>query len=231
MLLLAYALSAFFVGSWPGLALFAAFLAVFLLGGGVQVRRVLLMASPVYVLVLLTLLLNSLVPSSSGLCFSEAGFARSCFFGSRIVLLTWALLLTGLTVSQIEFMEAFAWFMAPLKKLGLPVDDAAAALSIALRFVPLSLEELFRVRNAQCSRGAGFDEGRVFDRARAWSCVLLPLVMGMFRRADSLSLAMDARCYGAASKRTALFSEKIRPLDAFVLLAGVCACVLTAWCF
>lgn len=231
VLLSVYAVAAFFVSSWLGLALFAALLAVALLASGVPARSVLLPAAPVYALVLLTVLLNSFVWSSSGLGFVEAGFFRACFFGLRIVLLTWAFLLAGFTTSSTALMEAFAWLLRPLEKLGLPVDDAVMALSVAVRFIPAAAEELFRVHDAQWARGAGFNEGALTSRLKTWASVLLPLVMGMFRHAEALSCAMDARCYGAAEARTSLVSVKLRLLDAFVLAAGAFTCVLIAWIF
>lgn len=231
VLLAIYATSSFFVASWPGLALFAGFFAAAFIASDISARRLLLLAFPVYVLVLLTVLLNSFAAGSPGFGFSEAGFARACFFGSRIILLTWALLLVGFATSSIELMGAFSLLLAPLKKAGVPVDDVVTALSIALRFIPLAVEELFRVRDAQRSRGGRFDEGGPLDRSKAWAAVLLPLIMGMFRRAEGLSLAMDARCYGAVSGRTALDGAKARSLDAFVLAAGAVACMLVAWIF
>lgn len=231
VLLAVYAASSFFVASWLGLALFAALLAVALGASGAPARSVLLPAVPVYALVLLTVLLNSFVWGSSGFAFAEAGFSRSCFFGLRIVLLTWALLLLGFTASSTALMEAFAWFLRPLKRAGLPVDDAVMALSVAVRFIPAAAEELFRVRDAQWARGASFGEGGLASRLKAWGSVMLPLVMGMFRHSEDLSCAMDARCYGAAAERTSLASAKFRLFDALVLAAGVFACLLIAWVF
>lgn len=231
ILLAVYAVSAFFVASWPGLTVFTGLLVATLLASDAPVRSVLLPAVPVYVLVLLTVLLNSFAWDASGLGFSAVGFSRTCFFGFRIVLLTWALLLVGFTASSTALMEAFAWFLRPLKRAGLPVDDAVMALSIAVRFIPAAVEELLRVRDAQWARGAGFGEGGPVSRLKTWASVMLPLVMGMFRHAEDLSCAMDSRCYGAAPQRSSLASTEVRPLDAFVLVVGVFACVLTAWVF
>lgn len=231
VLLAVYAISSFFVVSWPGLALFAGFFAAALVASDMPAGRLLLLAFPVYVLVLLTVLLNSLAAGSPGFGFSEAAFARACFFGLRMILLTWALLIVGFTTSSIELMRAFSWLLAPLKKAGVPVDDVVTALSIALRFIPLAVEELFRVRDAQWARGAGFGEGGLVSRLKTWASVLLPLMMGMFRHAEDLSCAMDARCYGAAEARTSLASAKLRPLDALVLVAGAFVCALVAWVF
>ena len=132
------------------------------------------------------------------------------------MLLVVASLTVTYTTTSTELTDALGFFLRPLKRLGVPTDDIAMVFSLALRFIPVTAEEFGRVHDAQWARGASFAEGSLWERLRAWQTVLIPLFVGLFRRADSLAVAMDARCYGAPDvERTSLapraFSGAQRP--------------------
>ena len=87
------------------------------------------------------------------------------------------------------------------------------------------------MHDAQWARGAAFAEGGLWERLRAWQTVLIPLFVGLFRRADSLAVAMDARCYGAPDVvRTSFAPRRFSALSGCVLAAGLLACAaLSVW--
>ena len=245
-LLAAYSVMLFLVGSWLGVLAATALLGGALAASCVPVSRVLGSIKPIYVLASLTVVLNSLtfvqpdllaesvsgqgllVPLVGGLCFTGEGLMRGCFFAVRILLLTYAFALVGFSTTSTQMMNAVAWFLRPLRALGVPTDDAAMVCSLALRFIPLAADELRQVRNAQWSRGGKFDEGAVVTRLQTWLSALVCLVAGMFRRADTLALAMDARCYGAVDQRTTLGGNRFSVKDAAVLVLGVMVCAAVA---
>lgn len=256
VLLAAYCVAVFFVSTWVGMLLASAMFAAVLAISCIAPQRVLGLVKPVYVLVALTVLLNSftfatpdalalaqaqageqgamgnvLLPIVGNLCFTGAGFTRGCFFGIRILLLAYACILVSFTTTSTELMGAVNWFLAPLRKAGVSTDDAAMICSIAIRFIPLIADEFCQIRNAQWARGGKFDEGSLAQRLKAWVSVLVPLVAGMFRRADALALAMDARCYGAADERTSLEHSHAGATAGAALLTGLLACGLLAWLF
>jgi energy-coupling factor transport system permease protein len=95
-------------------------------------------------------------------------------------------------------------------------------MSIALRFIPTLLDETDRIIKAQKARGADFDSGNLFKRAKALIPVLIPLLISSFRRADELADAMDARCYAGSKKRTKYkkLTLSYRDLLGFILFAS-----------
>ncbi|OUO91335.1 cobalt ABC transporter [Gordonibacter sp. An230] len=158
-----------------------------------------------------------------------AGFARGCFFAVRIVLLVTASLVVVYTTTSTQLTDAFAVFVRPLGRLRVPVDDAAMVLSLALRFIPVTAEELGRVHDAQWARCAAFSEGGLRTRLGAWQSVFVPLFVGLFRRADALAIAMDARCYGIGDAvRTSLGRKRLAASDIAVLAVGLAACIVLA---
>ncbi len=75
-------------------------------------------------------------------------------------------------------------------------------MTIALRFIPTLLEETDKIMKAQMARGADFESGNLFQRAKALVPLLVPLFISAFRRADELAMAMESRCYRGGENRT-----------------------------
>ena len=115
--------------------------------------------------------------------------------------------------------------LGPLKKLKLPVHELAMMMSIALRFIPTLIEETDKIMSAQKARGADFETGNIFQRAKALVPILVPLFISAFRRADELATAMECRCCHAGEGRTALRVLRYKAAD-YAVLAGFV--VLTA---
>ncbi len=80
-------------------------------------------------------------------------------------------------------------------------------MSIALRFIPILLEETDKIMKAQMARGADFESGNILQRAKSMIPILVPLFISAFRRANDLAMAMEARCYHGGEGRT-----KMKPL-------------------
>ena len=254
LVLLAYSITLFLVETWCGLALCGFACVLLAVVGKVSLRRLAVLLAPIYVIMAFALLFNSFsfdVSSaaassvrsgiSSGIFensapvallgsfgFVPAGFARGAFVVLRIILLVLASFVLTFTTSSNDLIDALNDFLRPLGKLRVPVHDIATSISIALRFIPVTAEELTRVRSAQMARGAHFDDGSLPQRLRTWASVLIPLFVGLFKRADNLALAMEARCYGAPGRKTTLNPHPFTARSAVVLLLSLAACVVVA---
>lgn len=159
------------------------------------------------------------------------GFMRGLFYAIRIFLLVFMSLIVSFSTSSTELMDAFRKLLTPLRVLKVPVEDIAMMASIALRFIPITAEELHRIHVAQRSRGADFESGSVIVRLQIWNTVLVPLFVGLFRRADNLALAMEARCYGLGFSRTNLHETTLSHHSVFAMTLGVLICASIAALF
>lgn len=148
------------------------------------------------------------------------GLMRGLFFALRIVLLVLVCCLLTFTSSMMELTDAMLKMFGPLRRFGVPVDDIAMMISIALRFIPTTAQEAQTIQQAQKARCANFDSDNVFARIKAWVPVFIPLFVRLFRRADELADAMDARCY-AGGKRVHMNEVAITGADVTTLLLGV----------
>ena len=107
-----------------------------------------------------------------------------------------------LTTTPTALTDGIESLLKPLTRLHVPVHEIAMMMSIALRFIPILLEETDKIMKAQLARGADFENGNIFHRVKGMVPILVPLFVSAFRRANDLALAMEARCYHGGDGRT-----------------------------
>jgi energy-coupling factor transport system permease protein len=149
------------------------------------------------------------------------GVMTGLFFAARIVLLVVGTSLLTLTTSPVRLADALERLMRPLEIVRFPAGEVAMMLTVALRFIPTTAEEAEKIMVAQVARGARFDKGGPLKRARAYVPVLVPLFVNLFRRADELATAMEARCYRGGTGRTRYTESRMTLTDQAALLIGV----------
>ena len=142
----------------------------------------------------------------------------------RLILLVITTLLITLTTSPVSFADGIGTLLRPLRAIGVPGNEIAMMMTIALRFIPTLMEESDKIRKAQMARGADFETGNVFRRARNMVPLLVPLFISAFRRADELAVSMDARCYRGGEKRTKMRELEVRLPDYVCIFTtlGIC---------
>lgn len=112
-----------------------------------------------------------------------------------------------LTTTPNQLTDGLEKMLAPLKRIKVPVHEIAMMMSIALRFIPILMEETDKIMKAQLARCADFESGNIIKRAKGLVPLLVPLFISAFRRANDLAMAMEARCYRGGEHRT-----KMKPL-------------------
>ena len=149
------------------------------------------------------------------------GIELAVFMALRLVFLIIGSSLMTLTTTPNQLTDGLETGLAPLKKLHVPVHEISMMMSIALRFIPILLEETDKIMKAQQARGADFEEGKLLDRAKALVPVLVPLFVSAFRRANDLAMAMEARCYRGGEGRTRMKPLKYTKRDGIAYLCLV----------
>jgi energy-coupling factor transport system permease protein len=121
---------------------------------------------------------------------------------SRLLLLVFFAVLLPLTTAPLELADGMESLLSPFRHVGFPAHEFAMMMSVALRFIPLLMDETDRIVKAQLSRGARLDQGNAVRRMIAFFPVVIPLFVIIFKRADALALAMEARGYRGGEGRT-----------------------------
>lgn len=153
---------------------------------------------------------------------TDNGIYTALFMSIRLILLIIGSSLLTLTTKPIVLTDGMESLMIPLKKIGLPAHEIAMMMSIALRFIPTLTEETDKIMKAQQARGADFESGNIFKRAKAMIPILVPLFISAFRIAQDLAMAMEARCYRGGVGRTKLKVMTFGKIDIYgsLFLAG-----------
>lgn len=162
------------------------------------------------------------------LLITDDGIKFAILFASRFSLVILIGSIIVLTISQTRLTEACASIISPLKSIGLPSQEIALIMSLALRFLPTLSKEAESVALAQIARGGNIKDGSIKKRLQAITSLIVPGFASVIRHANTLGLALDSRCYVPGAKRTHLHTEKMRLKDFALLiitLAIVCGII------
>ena len=179
---------------------------------------------PLIIIIILTAVLNIFytdgTPIVEGWIITWEGIERAVMMSLRIILLIVGTFMLTYTTSPIALTDGLEIMMGPLKKIKIPVHEMSMMMSMALRFIPTLIEETDKIMSAQKARGADFDSGNLFQRAKALLPILVPLFVSAFRRADELAVAMESRCYHGGKGRTRMKQLKMQGIDFWALVLG-----------
>lgn len=192
---------------------------------------------PIVMLLFLTLLFNLFLNREGQVLFqagifriTEVGVSTAFYMAIRLIYLIIGSSIMTFVTTPNELTDGMERLLSPLNRFKVPVHEIAMMMSIALRFIPILLEETDKIMKAQMARGADLEGGNFIQKAKNMIPILVPLFVSAFRRANDLAMAMEARCYRGGEGRT-----KMKPLVYgkrdilayfIVLLYLVLSCVL-----
>ncbi|GHU99643.1 energy-coupling factor transporter transmembrane protein EcfT [Clostridia bacterium] len=212
LLVVAYIAFIFFVDTFAGFAFAAVCLCVPIALSRVPLKLILKSLRAILFLIVFTMILNVLFfrpqggesPLAAWWIFTiyRNGLEYAAKMAVRLILLIVGPSLLTLTTSPMELTGAIESLLKPLSWIRFPVHELAMIMSIALSIIPTIMEETDKIIKAQKARGADFESGNLFKKAKALVPVLVPLFVSSFRRADELAMAMDSRCYRGGKGRT-----------------------------
>lgn len=144
---------------------------------------------------------------------TDTGIINSVLMTIRLVYLILGTSLMTLTTTPNQLTDGLETALKPLNKLNIPVHSIAMMMSIALRFIPILIEETDKIMKAQMARGADFEKGNILQKAKNMVPLLVPLFVSAFRRAEDLAMAMEARCYNGGEGRSKMKPLKYQAYD------------------
>ena len=144
---------------------------------------------------------------------TDKGLKSAVFMAIRLIYLILGTSTLTLTTTPNQLTDGMEKALRPLNKIYVPVHEIAMMMSIALRFIPILIEETDKIMKAQIARGADFESGNLIKKAKSMVPLLVPLFISAFRRANDLALAMEARCYNGGAGRTKMKPLKYKKAD------------------
>lgn len=225
MATLIFIIELFLVKGFIGFAVCGAALAVCVALSKVPISFILRGLKPIFMILAFTFFLNIFMVDGHEIFrwkfikITTEGIYLALFMSLRLILLIISSSVLTLTTKPIALTDGLEKLMAPLSKLGVPSHEIAMMMSIALRFIPLLLDETDKIMKAQQARGADFESGNILRRAKSMIPILVPLFVSAFRIAQDLAMAMEARCYRGGAGRTRMNEIKFDKLDFMAIAA------------
>ena len=211
---LIYLISLFLFQHIGGYVIATVFLATVIRISKVPFKFIVKGLKAVVMLLMITVLFNLFLTRTGTVIFSfwvlkvtDEGLRTAVFMTIRLIYLILGSSLMTFTTTPNALTDGIEKLLWPLRKIKLPVHEIAMMMSIALRFIPILLEETDKIMKAQLARGADLESGNIIQKAKAMIPILVPLFVSAFRRANDLAMAMEARCYRGGEGRT-----KMKPL-------------------
>lgn len=169
---------------------------------------------PIIMLLMITVVFNLFLNRTGNVLvtfwvfqITDNGLRTAVFMAIRLIYMILGSSLMTFTTTPNALTDGIERLLWPLHKIKVPVHEIAMMMSIALRFIPILLEETDKIMKAQIARGADLESGNIIQKAKAMVPILVPLFVSAFRRANDLAMAMEARCYRGGDGRT-----KMKPL-------------------
>ena len=188
----------------------------------------------IFVLMMITVVFNLfLTPGTTAFAIWKLkvtweGIRQAAFMAVRLTYLILGSSVLTLTTTPNNLTDGLEKALSPLKVIKVPVHEISMMMSIALRFIPILIEETDKIMKAQMARGADFESGNLLLRVKNMIPLLVPLFVSAFRRADDLAMAMEARCYNGGEGRTKMKPLRYAGVDhkAYVLVIGYFVVIL-----
>ena len=185
----------------------------------------------IMVLMLITALFNVFLTPGEVLVsvwvleITKEGLKNAVMMTIRLTYLILGTSIMTLTTTPNQLTDGLEKALRPLNKIKVPVHAIAMMMSIALRFIPILIEETDKIMKAQMARGADFESGNMLKRVKNMIPLLVPLFVSAFRRADDLAMAMEARCYNGGAGRTKMkpLTYTRRDYTAYIVVIGFLA--------
>ena len=225
---LLYLISLFLFKSIPGYIVATVFLVAVIRLSKVPFSYIVKGLKPIVMLLMITVLFNLFMTRDGEVLFhawiftiTEGGLRTAVYMAIRLIYLIIGSSLMTFTTTPNELTDGIEKLLHPLNKIRVPVHEVAMMMSIALRFIPILLEETDKIMKAQIARGADLESGNIIQRAKNMIPILVPLFVSAFRRANDLAMAMEARCYRGGEGRTKMKPLKYQSRDRMAYIVVV----------
>lgn len=228
---LCFIVSVFLFHTVPGYAVATLFLAGMIALSKVPVKFIFKGLKAILVILLVTVVFNIILTPGEVLWrwgilkVTKEGLSLAGRMAIRLIYLVIGSSVMTLTTTPNQLTDGLERLLRPLNKIRIPVHEIAMMMSIALRFIPILLEETDKIMKAQIARGADFESGNLIRKVKNMIPLLVPLFISAFRRANDLAMAMEARCYHGGDHRTQMkpLHYETRDRITYLLLAAYLA--------
>ena len=125
-----------------------------------------------------------------------------------------------LTTSPEEVTTGLENLIAPLRRYHVPVTEIALTLTLALRFIPLVLEEIQNLVRSIYTRAIDWQKLGIKNSAKVWLTVSEKLLENLLSRSEQIAIAMQVRGFTTPNTHKVEWHQlKLRTTDFLALAA------------
>jgi energy-coupling factor transport system permease protein len=126
-----------------------------------------------------------------------------------------------LTTAPEEITAALDLLMRPLRRFNVPVTELILTLTLALRFIPLVLEEVQNLVRSVRTRAINWKKLGFRGSTQVWSAIAERLLDNLLLRAEQIASAMQVRGFTSPNQHQVKWHQfRLKPRDG-VALAGL----------
>ena len=128
---------------------------------------------PIVILLMITVIFNLFLTNEGNVLVSfwilkitDEGLRTAVYMAIRLIYLIVGSSLMTLTTTPNELTDGIERLLKPFNKIKVPVHEIAMMMSIALRFIPILLEETDKIMKAQIARGADLRKRKHYSESK-----------------------------------------------------------------
>jgi energy-coupling factor transport system permease protein len=142
--------------------------------------------------------------------------------GTLIFTLIYSSNLYLLTTAPEEITASLETLMRPLQRLNLPVTEIVLTLTLALRFIPLVLEEVQNLVRSVYTRAINWKKLGLRGSIQVWLMIGERLLDNLFVRAEQIAAAMQVRGFTSPNRHAVKWYQfRLIPVDGLALVGLV----------
>ena len=193
---LIFIISVFLFHTVVGYAVATVFLAGMILISTVPVKFIFKGLKAIFMILLITMVFNILLTPGEAIVtlgifkITKEGITMAVRMAIRLIYLVIGSSLMTLTTTPNQLTDGLEKSLRPLNKIHVPVHEIAMMMSIALRFIPILLEETDKIMKAQIARGADFENGNLIQKVKN----MVPLLVPLLFKLSAVQMILQWRC-------------------------------------
>jgi len=149
--------------------------------------------------------------------FSIVTFQKGVIGALRIFIIVLSVSVFTRTTKATEISHFIQKFLRLLGISRQKARDISLTFSLAMRFFPILIDEIDRIRTSQKLRGVDLSRGKIVTRLSSSLSIIVPVIIASFRRAEQLATAIEARKYGLSELTSEYYQNRLKISDVFIL--------------
>ena len=201
-----------FLDSLNELLIVALFLILLLLSSKISIIRYLKVLRFILPLLTFLFIINH---------FTKVPIEKTILIAGSLIIMALSSALLTFTTKSVDIARGLEKTFAFLKPLKVPVSDYAFIISLALRFIPTTIESMNKIYKSQAARGLDFKYQSVLGKIKLLPTIMLPSFSLSLKRAEDLAEVLELRYYNLYPAKTTIFDNKYSKKDIFYLFIHV----------